>query len=283
MKKTLSVLLAVLLIMLMSLPAFADNILIGSGAPGNKQLLTDENKVLSDAEYTQLSGKMQELSSRYSFDFCVAFVDGIDGDIMTYTDNYFLNHGYGQGAALDGCLLLVDFDSKEYWLSTSGFGETAFTDYGINVIKERFGPLLSEGDYYSAVDMYLSTAEQYVSQAKQGSPYDVDNEFPGYPAKEYGNASSHNTVKGIAISLIVAVFIALVVVMSIKKSYKEIQFQRSAANYLDEGSLSLTNSYDRFLYTTISKTKRESESRSSGGSSTHSTSGHSFGGGGGKF
>lgn len=278
MKKIISLLLCLFLLLSIAVPVFAEGE-YGSKAP----LLIDEAEKLTEEEYDELLERMNTLSEGYKFDFCAVLVDGIaSDDIMTYTDNYFLDHGYGQGTELDGCLLLVDFDSREYWLSTSGYGITAFTDYGINVIKDRFDDYLTDGDCYNAIMIYLDTAVDYVEEAKLGSPYDVIHEYPGYSAKEYGRGSGHNIVKGICISLLVALAVSAVVVFSIKKSYKAVQFQSAASNYLDNGSLAVTNQYDRFLYTTVSKRKRESSS-SGGGSSTHSTSGHSFGGGGGKF
>ena len=281
MKKVLSLIICILLIASLSAAAFAENDTLTTGT-ATKQLLVDEAGVLTDSEFNELSALMQQMSEENNFDFCVAFVNGHTGDVMTYSDNFFLDHGFGQGADLDGCLLFVDMDSRDYWLSTSGFGLTAFSDYGVNVINERHSEYLSEGRYYDAVKIYLSTAEDYVQSAKLGLPYDVDREYQGYSASEYGRDNGSSPIKSAGMSFIIALVISAVVVFSIKKSYKAVAFQRSAGNYLNEGSLAVTSSYEHFLYTTVSKTKKASESKS-GGSSSHSTSGHSFGGGGGKF
>jgi uncharacterized protein len=63
--------------------------------------------------------------------------------------------------------------------------------------------------------------------------------------------------------------------------------QNSARNYLNQSSYQLHGHSDMFLYSNVTKVRRESSSSSGsggGGSSTHrSSSGRSHGGGGGKF
>ncbi|MBQ7219263.1 MAG: TPM domain-containing protein, partial [Ruminococcus sp.] len=61
---------------------------------------------------------------------------------------------------------------------------------------------------------------------------------------------------------------------------KTVAMQRGAASYVRSGSMNVTQSRDTYLYSTVSRTRRE---KSSSGSSTHSTGGSSFGGSGGKF
>ena len=79
----------------------------------------------------------------------------------------------------------------------------------------------------------------------------------------------------------IALIIALIVVSSMKKKLTSVKFADSANDYVRPGSLNLTESRDTFLYSSVTRTVRETESRSGGGGGSHtSSSGRSHGGGG---
>ena len=129
---------------------------------------------------------------------------------------------------------------------------------------------MKDGNYYKACDDYASYAEQFVKQARNGKPVDVNNTVKNNP-------------QSIFTALIIGLIVALILTFSVKKGYKPVGFNRSAANYLVDGSLNIRGSYDNFLYSNVTSRKIESNS-SSGGSSTHTgSSGTSHGGGGRSF
>ena len=71
--------------------------------------------------------------------------------------------------------------------------------------------------------------------------------------------------------------IAMIIMMVQKGKLKSVSMQRGAANYIRPESMNVTASRDTFLYSTVSKTARESSS-SSGGSSRTSSGGGSHSG-----
>ena len=277
MKKVLSFVIVLALLAVLPVMAFADN--------GNPPNLVDDANLLTEAEFVSLSEKLETMSEELKFDIVVVTTDGLDGkSAMDYADDYYDYNGYGYGSENDGCLLLVSMEERDWWISTTGYGITAVTDYGISYLEEEVVHYLSEGEYYNAFLTFANTVESFLLQARSGSPYDVDNIIDGYTPYERSTADK---IKSLAVCVIASLVIAFVVSSMVKRSYtKAVKFSRDARNYLVPGSLNLTGCYDNFLYSTVTKVRIQSESSSGGGggSSTHtSSSGTSHGGGGGKF
>jgi uncharacterized protein len=278
-----------LLLMLIPFSAFADGEDLLSGDESSYiPLVIDNAGLLTDEEELRLSMKLDEIRMTKSFDAVVLTEYSIGSkSAMEYADDYFDYNGYGQGENRDGCLLLISMENRDWWISTRGYGITAITDYGKEVIEDAAVPYLSDGDYYTACSTYAEIVEDCIVSANNGTPYDVNNHYVDDYGHEYSRDGSGDS-KGfdstsLLAAFVCAVIIAVIVASSVKKSYKPVRFNANASNYLVDGSLNVTQSYDTFLYKNVTSVKIE-RSSSSGGSSTHtSSSGASHGGGGGHF
>ncbi len=274
MKKIISLIIVFVLLVTLPVLVFADS---------DKPLLVDEAQLLSTGEFASLSEKLENMSYELNFDIVVVTVNGLDGkSVQDYADDYYDYNGYGFGNTYDGCLLLISMEDRDWYISTTGYGITAITDYGISYLGDEIVPYLSDGDYYDAFLTFANTVEDLVVQARSGEAYDVDNTIDGYNPNE---RTTGDKIKTVAICVVAALVISLIISLVIRNSYvKAVRFNPDARDYLVPGSLNMTNSYDNFLYSTVTKVKIQSESSSSGGSSVHtSSSGSSHGGGGGKF
>lgn len=240
-------------------------------------MVFDYADILTDSEEADISLKLENIYDKYNFGAYVLIVDSIGANsTVAYADDFYDYSGLGYGPNHDGCILLIAVNSRDWYISTTGYGITALTDAGIQYIGKDMVRYLSDDNWSDGIMQYAIDVDDFVAQAKTGTPYDVDN----LPAEK---KTAGETVKGILIALVVSLIIAFVVISSIKKSYKPVRFNKNASNYLVPGSLQITGSYDNFLYSNVTQTKIESSS-SSGGSSTHvGSSGTSHGGGGGKF
>ena len=277
-KSIITLLLLFALVLAFPINAFADV----------KDYAVDNGNLLNEEEEGVLSEKLQSVSEMYNFDIVALTIgSGIvdsESDAEAYADDYYDEHGYNN----DGCLLLISAD--RYWhISTKGYGITAITDYGIDVLEEEVvRTYFSEGDYSIGFYKYADLIEEFLIEAKNGAAYDVDNTYTNKQGHTYSaesmDSDSGFSVESLLIALVVAAVIAAVIALMVKSSYKPVRFSANAADYLVDGSLHLNEEYDRFLYSNVTKTKIETESSSKGGSSTHtSSSGSSHGGGGGRF
>lgn len=230
--------------------------------------LTDDAGLLSSTEAASLEAKLDEISTRQGVDIVVVTVSDTDGaEPVDFADDWFDYNDY----AADGILLLVSMDTRDWYISTTGYGITAVTDAGLEYISDQFVPLLSDGDYAGAFDTYAQLCDSFLTQAKSGDPYDSHN-LPKEPFQ---------FVTSLIISLIIGFVVALIVTGSMKGKLKTVRQQVRADDYVTPGSLQLTTSRDLFLYTQLTRTEKPQQST---GSTTHtSSSGTTHGGGGGKF
>ena len=244
--------------------------------------IQDMAGLLYESQEQMLRGQIEELARKYQFDAVIVTVDSLEGKTPEeYADDYFDYNGYGYGEDYDGILLLISMEYRDWAISTSGRGQRVFTDYGLDYISSQMVPYLSRGSYYSAFERFLSLTDDYLDQAEQDAPFDVDNR----PAENLEEQEKSNLLILIAGSLIVGLIAALIVTGSMKSKLKSVRPQPDARQY--SGELKLTLANDIFLYRTITKSPRPTQNSSSGsrgGSSVHtSSSGRSHGGSNGKF
>ena len=240
--------------------------------------LFDEPDLLTDSEENELIAKLENICSQKQMEVVVAAFETIGDYIpMEYADDFYDYNGYGYGENQDGLILIVVMDTSDWWISTRGTAITAFTDAGIDYIGEQITPYMSAGDFAGAFDAFADQCQTFMAQAATGDPFDVHN-LP-QPPKEPFNAGM-----AIVIALIVGFIVGKIYTGKLEGQLKSVTAQKAAAGYIRDGSLNVTNARDFFLYRSVTKTAKESESSSDGGSSTHtSSSGATHGGGGGKF
>lgn len=280
MKKKLStIFFALLLSVLTALPAFAES---------DMSRFVDEAGLLTDSEGKELRDKLDEISERQQVDVAVVTVNSLDGaTAMEYADDFYDMNGYGFGEEKDGILFLISMEERDWQMSTSGFGITAFTDAGLAYISDMIISDLSDGDYEWAFTVFADMCDDYITQAKTGEPYDEGN-LPKDPLE---------LLVYLVFALIVGFVIALIATGIMRIKLKSVYTQTEASGYVKKGSLNLTVKNDLFLYKTVDRREKPKEepktssgssssgsSGSSGGSTTHkSSSGKTHGGAGGKF
>lgn len=230
--------------------------------------LVDDADLLSGEEAREVEQLLDEVSQRHRIDVVVVTTDALGGlTPMEYADDCYDYNGY----STDGILLLVSMEDSDWWISTAGYGITAFTDAGITYISDRVVPYLSDGEYAQAFLEFAGLCDDFITQAESGDPYDSHN-LPKEPFSVVGS---------LVVALIVGLIAALIVTGVMKGQLKTVHQQTKADAYVVAGSLQLNVSRDLFLYTKLDKREK---TKSSSGSSTHtSSSGTTHGGGGGKF
>ena len=230
--------------------------------------LVDDAGLLSEKECTAIENRLDDLSAQYGLDVVIVTTDSTGGrSPMEYADDYFDYNGY----ASDGVLLLISMEESDWWISTTGYGITAFTDAGIEYIGKNIVPYLSDGEYAQAFNEFADLCDQFLSQAKAGDPFDTHN-LPKEPFRLVRNA---------IIALVIGLVSAFIVTGSMKSKLKSVIQKAQANDYVTPGSLQITHSRDFHLYTHLD---RKEKPKSSSGSSTHTlSSGRTHGGGGGKF
>ncbi len=265
-KRITAIIFSVLLCFSAAIPSFAAE---------KSARLNDAANLLSESEKADLLYKLDEISERQQLDITVATVDNLGSynTASAYADDIYDNSGYGFGSERDGILLLISLNDRDWAISTCGYAITVFTDAGADYIGEKITPALSDGDYAADFSKYAELCDEFITQAKNEKPYDIEN-MPREPL----------SLIWIPVSVIIGFIIALIAVGVMKSKLKTVRFKTTANSYLKKGSLNITDSSDLFLYRAVNRTAKPKDNEGSGGSSTHtSSSGATHGGGSGKF
>lgn len=269
-KKILMLLLSLVLCLCAAASAFAAQT---DGFASDYERVQDLAELLSDSEETALSQKLDELSERQKMEIVVLTTDTLEGlTPREYADDIYDYCGFGYGENRDGLLLLLSIEDSDWYISTHGYGITAFTDAGIQYIGEQIIEDLSDGNFSTAFDKFAGLCDDFITQARTGSPYDSHN-LPREPL----------SLIWIPISIAVGVCLSFAIVGNMKAKLKTVRSQSAAGSYMKSGSLNITESRDLFLYSTVTRTEKPKNDSSSGSSTHTSSSGSTHGGGGGKF
>ena len=255
--------------------------LIRISSPGERlpRFVDDEN-LLTAKQAADLTAKLDEISERQQFDTVVVVVSALDSrEARLYAIDFFEQNGFGFGDKRDGAILLLATRDRDFGFASTGFGLTVFTPAGQDYLDKLFLPDLKKDNYYEAFMAYAEAVDDFVSQAKAGTPYDEGN-IPLTASEK----SQYRTY-GVIASLVLAFIIAGLVTSVWKAQLVSVRKENFARAYIREGSMVLENQDDIFLYKNVVKSARASSSSSgsSGGSSFSSSSGSSSTGHSGKY
>lgn len=274
-RKLTSLLITFVFLLCLTVPASAES----------NPLVVDDAGLLLPDEIAALEEKAAELNNRYGIDAVILTVDSLGGiRAQDYADDYYDQSGYGE----DGILFLLALAEREWYISTCGSLIYTLTDYGIQQLGNEVVPYLGEGRWYDGFCAYLDTLPVYLDAYESGAPVDGFADYSG----DYYHGDQEEVVyyqqeskPNFLISLLIGAAAAAVTILIMKSSMNTKRSQRTASVYMNNGTWNLTLHQDLFLYSNVTRTRKQEPPKSSGGgSSVHrSSGGRSHGGGGGRF
>ncbi|MCL1876233.1 MAG: TPM domain-containing protein [Synergistaceae bacterium] len=220
----------------------------------------DNKSLLTPTQASELTAKLDEISARHKFDTVVAVVDTLDArTARLYAIDFFEQNGFGFGKDLDGIILLLAMEDRDFGLAATGYGTFAFSDTGQEYLEKLFLPHLKGNKYFEAFMAYADGVDEFLPKVK-----------------------ARYRVWSAVVSLIIALIITLIVTLSWKYQLKSVRKENLAGAYIIQGSMAVTRSRDIFLHRSVSKTARP-KNDSSGSGGFKSSSGRSSSGRSGKF
>lgn len=258
--------LTIALLMILSITVFASDSLVFDGAD-----------LLTNSEESQLLEKLTLLSNKHSIDIAVMTSDTLYGydNVVDAAIYAYESAGFN----VDGVLLFLCMETREWYVLTSGICRNEITDMEIADFEDDMIDELSNGYYYYAFEVFAEGASDAFVYSDRYD-YDYDAEYDADYNEEF------SVVKTAGICLVIGLIVALIVTGVMKGQLKSVKAQNRATSYMVYGSLNLTESNELFLYRTVTKHKKADNnsggSRSSGGGRS-SSSGRSYGGRGGRF
>lgn len=154
-RKAIAILFVILLTISVFCPVYAD-----------KELVADQAGLFSQEEAANLREGVRVLGEQYAMDIVIVTTSDAEGkSSRDYADDYFDYNGYGKGEERDGILLLLDYDNREAYISTSGSGIRYLTDERIERILDKvFNNGLTDGDNYGAANAFLEATGSYLAE-----------------------------------------------------------------------------------------------------------------------
>jgi len=237
-------------------------------------MVTDITGTLSESQVAQLNERAVSISQQYQCDVAIIVIDAMtDSDGAFAWAQYLYNqYNFGYGQDRSGILLFLSMAERDYAMVAYGFGNTAFTDHGKDVMLDRYIlPLLRDNRFFDAFSAYLDKSEEFLRLARDGSPFDVGTD---------PDAQSSSILIKLAVTILLPLMIAFGICTMWKSQMKTARMAVSACNYIPPGGFVLTGQADTFLYRTVTRVKMQSNSSSSGGTTI---GGSGFSGRSGKF
>lgn len=198
---------------------------------------------------------------------------------MVYADDFYDYNYFGIGDNHDGLLFLIDMDTREMYISTTGEAIRVYDDNRIDKILDSTYSEISNQDYYGCAYEFIEKSEYYfnigIPESNKYSHIDENGDYIYEGEVEYD--TPYGTI------FVISLVIALIVVFVMKSKHKTIKKATTAWAYMHKPSI--THREDIFLTTNTVKTYFPRSSGSGGGGSSihRSSSGRSHGGGGRRF
>lgn len=287
--KLLSVLICVLFALSLSSVSFA---------AGADSLVVDDADILTFDEESELEKALAIASEEKQASIAVLTTTDFEGkDVASFADDYYDYNGYGYGENADGCLLVVNMETRDWYITTAGRVIYEIPSYVIDSIGESIVPYLSSGEYLDAFMTYGEMVDYYITYEGEASEDEfifagdygtVDDYYDDFYTDGYTdgwvNADIHSGGQKIIAAIVIGIIFAFITVTVMKSQLKSVKISTEAREYMKTDTLSVTKHSDRFLYKNVSRTAKPKNNTSSRGGGVHiGSSGRSHGGGGGRF
>jgi uncharacterized protein len=214
-------------------------------------LVWDNAQLLSQTTEDELNKTLEEISRRHQAEIRIVTVSETPGGSSDdYVEDLFDSNEFGYGENRDGVLLLLCMDLREFRILSNGFAGDAIANDEIRDIAMTIANNFSELDYPAAFSNFAEKCDYY-----------LNGYLNGYPEE-----SSIDWKVMIPIALVIGFVVGLIVVLILRGQLKSVRRQNLAGNYVRQNSMRLTHSSDLYLYSHVTRTRKETNRNSSGGS-----------------
>ena len=277
MKKLSAIVLALLLILLFSVSAFAKFDVI----------VDDAANIFAIDEYDSVVAAAYEYAATGDFSVAVVTTDDAMGkSAMEYADDYYDNLIFNSGWSEDGMCFLIDMDNREIYVSCAGSCIYKYNDYDLQTIVDKGFDCVSYGEYakgmIAMIDEAAYLASGIYSDSADTGIYWTDDTYGEnlyYDEYYYGGNSAVNAfeISHVLIYIVIGLVAGAIAVIVVKNKYKNtgIGDEFNADDVFLEVTASSDNLISRNVITTkIPKNNNNHRSGGGGGgTSTHRSSG----------
>lgn len=254
------------------------NIILTTPSVDESEKVYDFANLLDENEEKLILNSINEFISKYDMDMVIVTIDSNPRySAQKFSDDFYDYNSFGKNKTRDGVLFLIDMDTRNFYISTTGEAIRLYNDYRINAILDYVEPYIKDENYYEAASSFIQKSAYY---ANSGIPSENENSY----INEKGDIVYYKKINYF-FSVVGSLIITAIVIAILVNKNKMIKKATNANLYFNKDLAKITEKNDKFLTTHTTSVSLSSSSGGSGsGSSTHSSSsGSSHGGGGRSF
>lgn len=299
MKKAVTLVTTVLMLLLLSVSAFA----VEQGVDVSQKVY-DYAALFTEEQTAKLKEKSLALKEATNNDIVILTIKRNDkSSALVYAEDFYDENGFGTGETHNGILLIIDMDQRILQTITTGEGDQSslyqiIDPDRLSDMEDTIQSYLTAGDYYGGASFFLDETERYFSMGADESfwaqyyndsgfrdQYDrYDPEQPNGTQPAEPLSLKDRFVDSLPFSVVAAAVVTAGVLLVLYKKNRASVLAKSADNYAAQNSFQLTRSEDVFLTTkTVAMPIQQNPSSGSTGGGFHTgSSGTSHGTGGGR-
>ncbi len=247
-KRIIIIALTLILAAMLAFPSFADDSI---------PRYYEEYDLLSDDEEASINAKLEEMSDRLDADVVIwvtSFFGNLDEEsfIDACRKHISNNFGYKSNGYV---IMMIDLEAKETYfyiysegkVASKAFSDEFFDDLGDDVIS-----LMESDKCFEAMNKYADSCDEAITESQKVKYFSVTR---------------------LIIAAVIGLIIGASVTGSNKAKLKSVRSKTEANYYVREGSMTVNDSRDIYLYSKVTRTEKPRNDGSSGSSgSSHSVS-----------
>ena len=250
------------------------SIILNTPAVNADEKIYDFADLYSDSEEKELYYKVMSYSDNYSLDLVIVTINKNNkGTAKEYAQDFYDYNAFGIGDDHSGVLFIIDMDTREIYMTTTGKAIETYADSDIEIALDKVYTYMSYEKYYEGTVKYIDTI------SFTGSSIYDDNIINKSKLEKFVEILPTSLL----ISLVVTIIVMIILVGKNRLVRKAVLATDSVVQ--DKKEIKLVS--DKFLGVHVSKVPINTGSGGSGGrggsSISHGSSGISHGGGGHKF
>lgn len=217
---------------------------------GEETNIYDYADLLTSEEEAELNTEAQRLTEQYDCGIYILTIDdyqSLSYEVTRAAETFYSDMNLGVGEERNGTLLMLSMAERDYAIVSYGDkAHETFTDYGKEWMADQFLDAFGYDDWYGGFVDYLSAAEEMFDMESIGTPLDVDTD----PER----IQDRNTFNLISLFVIPLIITAGVMVYLCSKM-RTARLGSEASEYIVPGSEHMTERYDIYTHTTVSRQK----------------------------
>ena len=247
--------------------------ILNTPAVNAEEKIYDFAELFTEEEEKDLYNSIEKYIEKTSFDFALVTInENNKSSAMAYADDFYDYNSFGINSSNDGILFLIDMDTREIYMSTTGKAIEAYSDKEIDQLLDKVYIYMTDKEYYKGTNIFINASKEFALVDAYRHHYTIDSE---------GNIKKYTPW---TIIFIIALIGTLIIMLIMVKLNRMVAKATSYREFLVKDTLEIQKIKDVLINTFTSKTRIETSSSGGGGHSSHSGgSGISHGGGGHRF